>query len=211
MEVEGTLGEEESDGDDLILDVTEDCPLLASDLVLAVLEALTTGEVGTEGSERLIGSVVVEELVFFPTIEPPPPPPLLICFFTGSCGLSGKLPVLFLLMAGAELEAVFGVDLTMFETLLGSIFFLVVPVAEPETFKEDETVGFITLLVAFTFSAEDCVFVFVSKVGTLSKDPSPPSIKIMWFDAGEPACLKGRRVCRLQVIRLCEKSKSEHL
>lgn len=111
MDVEGILDDddEESDGDDLTLDVREDCPLLASDLLPMVLEALTIGEEGCEllwasGRDLLNGSVVVKELIFLPTAEPPP---LLICFLTGSCCcFSGKLPVLFLRMAGAELEVV---------------------------------------------------------------------------------------------------------
>lgn len=48
---------------------------------------------------------------------------------------------------------------------------------ELETFKEDETVGLITCLVALTLSAGDAVF--VSEVGTLSKDPSPSSISLV--------------------------------
>lgn len=205
MDVEGTLEDEESDEEDLTLDVIRECPLLASELLPTVLGVLVVGEEGTEflvsmelertealpanegsellrgsGRDRLNGSVVVEEPVFLPTAELT----LLICFSTGTCCcFSGKLPVLFLLTAEPAFDVVLPlsivgflrVDLTTLGTLLGSIFFRVVPVVEPETFKDDETVGFITLLVVvFTLSAEDCVF--VSEIGTLSNDPSSPSI-----------------------------------
>lgn len=146
-------------------------------LLPIVLGVLTIGEEGSEalpagegsellrgsGRDRLNGSFVAELT-------------LLVCFLTEIC-FSCELPVLFLLNVGASIEVVrplsmvgfLGFGLTTLETFLDSILFRVGPVLDPDDFKDDETVGLITLLgIALTFS----------EVGTLPEDPSFSSISL---------------------------------
>lgn len=172
IDAEETLLDDESEGDDFTEDfLTESC-LVASELG-NVLGVRAMGEMGTdflvsemlgreevlvtvEGSEllrtsgrdRLNGSEA-EGVVFSPATEL-----TLLCRFVVESGcFSGKPPVLFLLIGGAEfklLEVLLTVDLAMFDLtafdlesgpLFGSIIFLVAPVG-PDSFDVAVTFGF---------------------------------------------------------------------